>query len=141
MKFACIIATRGHPERVAAVIGSARMLASGQHDLEFLIACDDDDKLTPFYQFHGKVNLSIAPRPLGPGACWNRCLALTDAEVVIALPDDGIIATPHWDVICAQHSPPPVPRRGVWGGRKTNTPTQAAFRLAHQKGIERAGSL
>jgi len=141
MKFAVIIATRGHPERVAAVIGSARMLASGQHDLEFLIACDDDDKLTPFYQFHGKVNLSIAPRPLGPGACWNRCLALTDAEVVIALPDDGIIATPHWDVICAQHFASTDPRIGVLAWTESNSPNQATVLMCHRKWIEQAGFL
>ena len=141
MKFAIIIATRGHPERVATVIGSARMLASGQHDLEFLVACDDDDKLTPFYQFHGAVNLSIAPQPLGPGQCWNRCLALTEAEVVIALPDDGIIATPHWDIICAQHFATVDPRLGVLAWTESNSPNQATVLMCHRKWIEQTGFL
>ncbi len=138
MKFGILIATRGHPERVAAVIGSARMLSSGQHDLEFLVACDDDDVLTPAYQFHGTVNLSIAPRPLGPGRCWNRCLALTDAEVVIALPDDGIIATPHWDVICAQHFATVDPRLGVLAWSESNSPNQATVLMCHRKWIDQA---
>lgn len=138
MKFGVIIATRGRPERVATVIGSARMLASGQHDLEFLVACDDDDQLTPAYQFHGKVNLSIAPRPLGPGRCWNRCLALTEAEVVIALPDDGIIATPHWDIICAQHFATVDPRIGVLAWTESNSPNQATVLMCHRKWIDQA---
>ena len=141
MKFAVVVATRGHPEKVATVIGSARMLASGQHDIEFLVAHDDDDVATPRFQFHGSVRLSGAPRPLGPGACWNRCVVLTDAEVIMAVPDDGIFATPHWDIICAQHFAGIDPNLGVLAWTESNSPNQATVLMCHRKWIDQVGFL
>lgn len=102
MKIATIIATRGKPQQVIGVIESMRMLASGENELEFIVACDDDDPahshwVLDSYAFPDGVRINSAPRPNGVGACWNRCVALTDAEVLLTLPDDGIIATPKWD--------------------------------------------
>lgn len=100
MKIATIIATRGKPQQVIGVIESMRMLASGENELEFIVACDDDDPTHEYLCGHVSkdyLRLDARPRPTGVGACWNRCVALTDAEVLLTLPDDGIIATPKWD--------------------------------------------
>jgi hypothetical protein len=101
MKIAALIVTRGKPRQVVGIIESMRMLATGDHELEFLVACDDDDPDTVqglrgnFWP--GDVIIDVGPRPVGVGSCWNRLAKLTDADALITLPDDGIIATPRWD--------------------------------------------
>jgi hypothetical protein len=107
MKIAALIVTRGKPQQVVGIIESMRMLATGDHELEFLVACDDDVPTTAvvlndYFRRDMSVpalNASIdeKPRPIGVGSCWNRLAKLTDADALITLPDDGIIATPRWD--------------------------------------------
>jgi len=101
MRIAALIATRGKPQQVVGLIESMRTLATGEHELEFLVACDDDDVRTWEYLCGDLrkpyVRLDVAPRPVSPSECWNRLAKLTDAEALITLPDDGIIATPNWD--------------------------------------------
>lgn len=102
MKIAVIIATRGASRRAAAVIEAARALASGEHEIDFIVSCDNDDpgSLYRFTTYPG-VRLSTGPRPPGVAECWNRCLRLTDADFVTMLADDGFVATPHWDACIA----------------------------------------
>lgn len=101
MKIAAIIATRGKPRNVIGIIESLRMLSTGENMLEFVVACDEDDVecwptgVLAHIQHNARISVDV--RPTGVGACWNRCAALTDAEVMLTLPDDGIIATPNWD--------------------------------------------
>ena len=118
MKIAALIATRGRPQQVVGIIESMRMLSTGDHEIEFLVACDEDDPASTkecLYNYilcgprkiEGSIKLrSIfskgvkvysGPRPIGPGSLWNRLAKLTDADAFITLPDDGIIATPRWD--------------------------------------------
>ena len=101
MKIAALIATRGRPQQVVGIIESMRMLATGEHELEFLVACDDDDGATYDHLYkHASatnVRLDVGPCPTSPSMCWNRLARLTDADVLLTLPDDGIIATPNWD--------------------------------------------
>ena len=52
MKIAALIATRTKPQNVVAIIESMRLLATGDHELEFLVAVDDDDSTNP----HGFLN-------------------------------------------------------------------------------------
>lgn len=99
MRFDLIIGTRGNPRRAAAVVETARALASGNHDVAFVVSCDDDDAET-IHQFSGHnpgVRLVTGPRPAGVAEVWNRCIPAVDADLVIALADDGFIATPLWD--------------------------------------------
>ena len=99
MKIAALIVTRGRPQQVVGLIESMRTLATGDHELEFLVACDDDDIASEWLKHTHFLNatIDIGPRPIGIGSCWNRLAKLTDAEAMITLPDDGIIATPRWD--------------------------------------------
>ena len=107
MKLAALIATRGKPQNVIGIIESMRLLSTGDHEIEFLVACDDDDKPTQDLLFDylndcrgidwNLFRVDDRPRPIGPGSLWNRLAKLTDADAFITLPDDGIIATPRWD--------------------------------------------
>ena len=104
MKIAALIATRGRPQHVVGIIESMRMLSTGEHEIEFLVACDEDDpadtrKFLLEYPSRNflKLYIDCKPRPVGPGSLWNRLAKLTDADAFITLPDDGIIATARWD--------------------------------------------
>ena len=106
MKIAALIATRGKPQQVIGIIESMRMLSTGDHEIEFLVACDEDDPLNSVEFLRGYtvrclpdtiITIDVGPRPTGPGSLWNRLAKLTDADAFITLPDDGIIATPRWD--------------------------------------------
>jgi hypothetical protein len=93
--------TRGNPKRAAAVIENAKALASGRHEINYIIGCDDDDPDTAsyFYQNYSskEITLSIANRPTGVGAVWNRCAALCKADIYCPFPDDVFIGMPKWD--------------------------------------------
>lgn len=99
MRFHCIIATRRNPLGAAAVMQTARALASGEHEIAFTVAHDLDDLETNhfFYQIENPFfHVSSDKRPLGVGAVWNRCVKPED-DYIIPLPDDAFIATPDWD--------------------------------------------
>ena len=101
MKIGLIIGTRGNPRRAAAVVETARALASGKHELDIVVSCDNDDPGT-IYHFttYPGVRLDVAERPAGVAQVWNRCIprmSFDGVDIVVALADDGFIATPHWD--------------------------------------------
>lgn len=111
MKIAVIIATRGRPQRAGGVIECARNLLSGRHDVEFIVALDDDDRRSVNY-FGGSApdpywpgshtavgNLTVfkQPRPIGVGDCWNRAARAHKADFYLGLPDDAWICSPNWD--------------------------------------------
>lgn len=98
MKIGLIIGTRGNPHRTAAVVETARALASGKHEVSFTVSCDDDDAAT-VQHFNGYpgVRLIVGLRPAGLAEVWNRCVPIADADLIIGLADDGFIATPLWD--------------------------------------------
>lgn len=99
MKLGLILATRGNPRRAAAVIESARFMASGEHAISFAVALDDDDSASVhfFKGYDASITLSIASRPPGIPACWNRCVDLVEAEAYMAFADDGFVSTVDWD--------------------------------------------
>lgn len=88
-------------------------MASGENELEFILACDDDDPggSAGFFREYiaasedyveepeKEIRVSIQERPIGVAACWNSRLSETDADAILILPDDGLICTPHWDTI------------------------------------------
>lgn len=104
MKFAFMVVTRGNPKRAAAVIECARSLSSGQHEIDVIVGYDNDDIKTNqyFHRNYDDVKISIANRPLGVGAVWNRCAALVDADYYCPFPDDTFIGLPDWDDYIAQ---------------------------------------
>lgn len=79
-------------------------MASDRHEIEFIAACDSDDQPTELWlrrNYGDGVRLSIADRPLGLGALFNR--VETDADIVMCMGDDGYPATPFWNEIIARY--------------------------------------
>lgn len=102
MKIAVIVATRGRPQKAGGVIECARDLLSGRHDVEFIVAHDDDDRASVDYfaAFKG-VTPYAQPRPIGVGDCWNRAARAHPADIYLALTDDFWMSTPGWDAMMA----------------------------------------
>lgn len=98
MKVAVIIATRGRPQRAGGVVECARSLLSGRHEVEFIVAVDEDDtrSVDYFATFEG-ITRYAQPRPIGVGDCWNRAARAHHADFYLGLPDDVWIASPNWD--------------------------------------------
>lgn len=109
MKIAFMVVTRGNPKKAAAVIEVAQSLASGKHEIKYIVGCDNDDPQTHsyFYQNMPDVELSIGERPIGLGAVWNRLCELArvdrgrffsvNADIYCPFPDDVFISLPDWD--------------------------------------------
>lgn len=100
MKFAFMLVTRGNPSRAAAVIEVAKALASGKHDIKYIIGCDRDDPATHswFWQTNPEIEVSLGERPIGIGSVWNRlCELVHDADIYCPFPDDVFISLPDWD--------------------------------------------
>lgn len=147
MRFSVIIATRGKPEQARTVAGACLMMASGEHEVEIVISCDDDDPATIWY-FHDATNggfpvvVNDAPRPPGITECWNRCIpgaVERGADVIIALPDDGLMSCPNWDAHIARYMATSDTRLGAMAMYDSANEGQATILLAHRHWIELAG--
>lgn len=101
MKIAFCLVTRGNPKRAAAVIECARSLASGEHEIEYLVGLDADDveSYNFFKQNYPGLILSVDQRPRGVGAVWNRLVRRSEADIYCPFPDDCFIASPDWDAL------------------------------------------
>ena len=98
---AVILASRGRPKRALGAILAMQVLASGEHDVRYILACDDDDPADTAGFFANFADPSIVvacgPRPSGASACWNRCVGLVDADIFVTMTDDAVMATANWD--------------------------------------------
>lgn len=143
MKFAAIIASRGRPEWAMGTALACKMMASGKHPVRIIIACDDDDPAnTAGFFARAKiegVRVDCRPRPPGVTACWNRAIAKSDADVMLALPDDGLICCPDWDAHIADYMGSIDTRLGCMAIHDTANPGQATILLAHRDWIRLAG--
>lgn len=107
MKFALLMVTRGNPKRAAAVIECAKSLASGKHEIEYIVGCDNDDfKTHSVLHQYGGLRLSIGNRPRGVGAVWNRCASEVNADFYCPFPDDVFVSCPDWDDLIASFNAP-----------------------------------
>ncbi len=99
MKLAFLMATRGNPKRAAAVIECAKSVASGKHEIQYVVGCDNDDLETiAYFQSHyPELTLSVGDRPAGLGEVWNRCAAVTPADYYCMFSDDVFIGRADWD--------------------------------------------
>lgn len=146
MKVAAILATRGRPAKALGAIQALQILASGQHEIDIVVACDDDDPADTagFFASYGDVRVDCAPRPAGVGHCWNRVAAKVQADLILAIPDDGLMLTPRWDAVAfdlfAQY-PWPHPDIAVAALQDTNSPGQATLFCLRPGWIEQIGYL
>ncbi|WP_299109817.1 hypothetical protein [uncultured Bradyrhizobium sp.] len=144
MKIGVILTTRGRPRQAAAVIESARYMASGKHDVRFAVALDEDDLASVhfFKAYDARITLSIEPRPPGIPACWNRCVPLLDCDAYLAVADDGFFATVDWDDIAAKHIATafPRPELAAFAWTDTANPGQPTILMASREWIALTGS-
>ena len=146
MRFSVIIASRGKPEQVRTVAGACLMMASGEHEVEIVISCDEDDVNT-YCAFASDCDLQTwvdcRPRPPGITECWNRCIpgaVERGADVILALPDDGLMSCPNWDAHIAKYMNGMMDTRlGVMAIHDSANPGQATIILAHKDWVKMAG--
>lgn len=131
------MATRGNPQRAAAVIECANALSSGKHEIEWVVCCDDDDKLTALL-FAGRCKVSTGSAPIGVGSVWNRGAEETDADIIAPFPDDSFPGLPDWDDTICQHLPDPN-KIGVIAWNDTANPNQCTLPVITRKWFELAG--
>lgn len=140
MKIAAVMATRGNPPRAAAVIECASSLASGKHQIDWIVGLDVDDRETSdfFYKNYQKVRLSYGEAPIGVGGVWNRGAALSDADIIAPFPDDSFPGLPDWDLTICEALPDPT-RPGVIAWNDTANPGQCTLPVITRRWYELAG--
>lgn len=144
MKFGLIQATRGNPHRAAAVFELARFMASGKHDIEYVISCDDDDPADTagFFRSCGRdIAVSCEARPPGTTECINRVVRTLDADVYVGLGDDGFPVTENWDDEIAQFVEKALPVRdlGLMAWSDSANPGQPTVLMATREWIAHTG--
>jgi hypothetical protein len=106
MKISMLMPTRGKPHIAAAIVSGGMFLASGEHEIVWILGVDDDDltvsrldALTALMA--DNVTITIAPRARALGMIFNRCAAAApaDTDIYCQFVDDGIIASVDWDKI------------------------------------------
>ncbi len=108
MRLTVALLSRGHPDALTGVIMSLHRLASGTHQIRFLIGADDDDAPTQFavdsITEPLNITLHLGPRPVTRGEVDNRLLALTrgHADCVTLMTDRTFPITPGWDDLIAR---------------------------------------
>lgn len=107
MKINVLIPTRGRPLQLAAALYSLFFCASDKHEVQFCVACDDDDEptklaLRELRQSHLPVFVRFGPRPETLGSVANDLAAHWPADVYQIFADDLMCITHGWDEILAQ---------------------------------------
>lgn len=94
-----IIGTRGRPRQCGAVIELLRAMASGLHQIQYVVSCDGDDSRTLDFFAAGwdDITQCIARRTIGLGKVWNRCIDHYEANIYMLIADDSFIACENWD--------------------------------------------
>lgn len=146
MKVAVILATRGRPAKALAAIEALRILESGKHTVEVMLACDDDDPADSagFFRAYDGVTVDVAPRPAGVGECWNRLAEKVDADLVVHLADDALILNPSWDDTAVRlfgEFAWPHPDIAIAGMHDTNSPGQATLFVFRPGWVRHCGFL
>lgn len=137
MKIACVMATRGNPQRAAAVIECANALSSGKHEIEWIVGCDEDDIAT-IKALKGYARLSIGNAPVGVGGVWNRGAEASTADIIAPFPDDSFPGLPDWDATICDNLPDPN-KIGVIAWNDTANPNQCTLPVITRRWFELAG--
>lgn len=101
MKLNILIPSRGRPFQLAAALYSLFLNASEEHDIQFCVACDEDDKETvnALRALRPKMPLFVrcGPRPESLGSVANDLAAHWPADAYVIFADDLICSTYGWD--------------------------------------------
>ena len=96
LRISVLIASRNNAYNLRTILGALDMLASGRHDIKYVVACDWDDAQT-----QALVNLDIAMsskrRRDCLGTAWNDAALRCPADVYALVTDRALCVTPNWD--------------------------------------------
>jgi hypothetical protein len=136
VKIAYVMATRGRPHQALACVEIARMLASGKHDVEYVLAIDSDDVTAPQIRHLRHCTVSEASRPLCPPEAWNRAIKATDADVYLHTCDDAVVIVDNWDATLAQLPGLPGPNRLLMAANNLGCPNVPTMFMASREWID-----
>lgn len=106
MKLHVLIPTRGRPQQLAAAIYSLYALSSGEHEIIFCVAVDDDDEKSietlRALRARVPVYIRIGPRPETLGSVANDLARAWPADAYAVWADDLMCATYGWDETIAK---------------------------------------
>lgn len=89
--------TRGRPEAITTLVGSALSTAAGPVELVFYVDTDDDLSAAVLDEMaHLPVRYVRGPR-IVLSQMWNRCADVAKADVMMHCGDDIAFRTPGWD--------------------------------------------
>jgi hypothetical protein len=102
MKILVAISTRSRPLWLAGTLFSLQTLASGKHEIQYIVRADNDDpptndlSLALAKQFHAEIFTGDPPISLGAG--WNRIAKMArDWDACCVIADKHLCMTPNWD--------------------------------------------
>lgn len=101
MKLDVLIPSRGREQSLQAVIVGMDAMATGEHDVRYVVLCDSDDQATAAVasSIEGiNVDVAVGPRRL-VNAWENEIIAASDADAFMPWADDLHCLTPAWDEI------------------------------------------
>ena len=106
MKLNVLIPSRGRPYQLAAALYSLFLCASGEHQIQFCVACDEDDEATKnaLQALRSEMPLfvRIGPRPDSLGSVSNDLAEHWPAEAYVIFADDLLCVSYGWDKAVAK---------------------------------------
>lgn len=145
---AILVASRGRPSRLEAMIESAHRLAGWSERVRVLVRLDDDDPELASYErpYAGPTEpiRVVGPRPGRVASAYNQLARGTDAEILMAAADDVLFRTPTWDfhVAAALGADGTVPLLGVPAdGREASKGRRATHFFATRAWVDAVGYL
>lgn len=133
-----LMPTRGKPHIAAAIVNGGMFLASGEHEIVWVLGYDEDDTASVDLfgyrsTFPGaSIVHASAPRARALGMIFNRCAAAApdDTDIYCQFVDDGIIASVDWDKIMVDRisrMPPEIGMISWMAGEGVHNPGQPCF--------------
>ena len=102
MKLDVLIPSRGRAQSLQAVLVSMDALSTGEHDVRYVVLCDEDDPAgtsTVASRIQG-INLKVIQGPRRLVNAWeNEIIAASDADAFMPWADDLYCLSPGWDQI------------------------------------------
>ena len=106
MKISVLCASRNNMPNLRTILGALDMLASGNHEIKYVVSADiDDDKTTGYVRVWsvseiGNIEMVMTHRDC-LGSKWNRAAVAFPADVYALVTDRALCITPYWDNVIA----------------------------------------
>lgn len=138
MKIDLVLASRGHPIRLMAVLTALDQLSSGDHDITYNVICDKDDSLTWKAAESLKIQrkIYIGDGPLAPRL--NQAAMQAEGDAVSGAADDTFPLTQHWDSVIAAGTEQDHP---AFSWQEVNDPTNQTMIVFSHKWLKAVGRM